>query len=106
MVVVSLHSSSPLPRTEVSTRVWNSAVPGIKPCFLLVECGLWISKTAEHIKLGSMGHTNRTREDKGVESNVDYDNPAHRFQRRLLVISLEIILGIFWGRMWLIFALI
>ena len=68
--MVSLHSNRTLTKSKVGVR-------GVLLTMLLAgECGLWIRKAVEHFKWGLMGHTCKSREDIGAESNVDSNNLA------------------------------
>ena len=73
LVMVSVHSSKTLTKTEVGTRHWGIAVIGLT--MLLFErmwiLGLWIWNSVECFKWGLMGHPSRIMEDFVAGSDLN-----------------------------------
>jgi hypothetical protein len=73
LVIVSVHSSKTLNKTEVGTRDWGIAVKGLT--MLLFErmwiLGLWIWNAVECFKWGLMGHPSRNMEDFDTGSSLN-----------------------------------
>lgn len=67
MVIMSLHNRT-LTKLEAGTKTDLTVLLTTRMWTL----GLWIKKIVESFKLSLMGHTSRSREYGGAESNVDY----------------------------------
>jgi hypothetical protein len=93
VVTMSRHSNKTQTKTKVGTRNWGIAVVGLT---MLLLRGMWIRKAVECFKWGLMGHPRKNMEDSGAEGDLNCGVWFKRFQRRILVCCLEVILRIFW----------
>lgn len=91
--------------TELGTRNWDIAMTGLTVLLFRVmwnNLGIWTRKAIGHFKWGLIVHPSRSMEDRGSEGDSNCGDPAQEVSEG----KNEIILGMFWQRIWLLFALV
>ena len=99
LVMVSVHSSKTLTKTEVSTRDWGIAVIGLT-MFCLEECGFgdfWIWKAMECFKWGFLAHPSRNMDDFVTENTLNCAVLTQEIsEERISVCGIKTVLVVFW----------